>query len=234
MDDHADHLGADRGPRQRARPPAIGDQADGGGDVDDAGEQREQVGQRGLVELGGDLHDAAGGRGQREDQVQRDQHPARSGGRRVRVGSRWAASAGDRRSAGSGFAACARRARPSTHRRVDRRSATAGLPELHQPQGHHRHHHCSEAQRQPIPSGCAPRGPGRSPAAAGAGCRPSRRRTSPARPPFAARPAGRSRCRTAPGRRPPATIAPTICASVVGAPPPAPGRPSRRRAAAPR
>src|SRR5690606_31845173 len=64
------------------------DEREGREDVDDGGEGRERVGQRGLVEATHDLHEAAAGGGERHDGVDDDEDAAeaRHAGARDSVG----------------------------------------------------------------------------------------------------------------------------------------------------
>ena len=56
-----------------------------GEDVDHGGEGRQQVGDRGVVELRRDLHPGPCGGGEREERVDGDQQPARARPGRVRL-----------------------------------------------------------------------------------------------------------------------------------------------------
>ena len=77
---HAEHFERDGDPRRQIPALALAEQRDGGEDVDDTGQRRQQVGDRGLVEFGDDLHDRARGGPESQDAVHDNEHTADADG----------------------------------------------------------------------------------------------------------------------------------------------------------
>ncbi len=105
--EHADEFeraGEDGDP---ARGRAAARQRDRGDDVDQAGQGRQHVGNRGVAELRRDLHHGPRGGGKREERVDGDQQPSRTCPGRVRLRHGWPA-----RSDAAGPSGWPRRARP--------------------------------------------------------------------------------------------------------------------------
>src|SRR5690606_10395323 len=74
-DEHPHELEEDGHPADHPQAAAVVRERDGRDQVDDGGERREPVGQRGLGRVPDQLHGGAGGRGDGEDAVDDDEHP---------------------------------------------------------------------------------------------------------------------------------------------------------------